>query len=159
MVLFICTFDPFEKGLPVYIFKEICEEDNSLYLGDGTTKVFFNCTYRGEGIPEDLGDLLQYIDTGESGSNLTDRLNDAVIKARKMEIWRSEYMKEMVLYMDAKEEGKEEERQKTEAERKRADEAESRADKAESRADKAESRAAAAEAELAKYREKFGGLA
>ena len=58
-------------------------------------------------------------------------------------------MKEMVLYMDAKEEGIEEgiekERQNTEAERKRADEA--------------ESRAAAAEAELAKYREKFGGLA
>ena len=59
-------------------------------------------------------------------------------------------MKEMVLYMDAKEEGREEgrkegrkegreeERQNTEAERKRADEA---------------------EAELAKYKEKFGDIA
>ena len=29
--------------------------------------------------PEDLSDLLQYIDTGESGSDLTERLSDAVI--------------------------------------------------------------------------------
>ena len=88
---------------------------------------------------------LGYIDTGKIGSSLTERLDDAVIKARKLEMWRSEYMKEMVLYMDAIEEGREEERQNTEAERKRADEEKARADKA--------------EAELAKYKEKFGSIA
>lgn len=46
--------------------------------------------------------------------------------ARKIEEWRSAYMKEMVLLMDAREEGREEEKVNTEAERKRADKAERR---------------------------------
>ena len=144
-VLFICTFDPFNMGLPVYTFKEICEEENSLYLGDGTAKVFFNCTYRGDKIPEDLGKLFEYVDTGKCGSSLTNRLDEAVIRARNMEMWRSEYMKEMVLIMDAIEE----ERENTEAERKRADEAEARAGKAEARANEAEARVRELEAKLA----------
>ena len=54
-------------------------------------------------------------------------------------------MKEIVLFMDAKEEGREEEKKNTEIERKRADEAEKRADTAES--------------ELARYKAAFGELA
>ena len=53
-------------------------------------------------------------------------------------------MKEIVLFMDAKEEGREEEKNNTEIERKRADEAEKRADTAES--------------ELARYKAAFGEL-
>ncbi|MBQ9607496.1 MAG: hypothetical protein IJV16_10045 [Lachnospiraceae bacterium] len=46
---------------------------------------------------------------------------------------RSAYMKEMVLWMDAKEEGREEERKNTEAEKERADKEKERADRAEAR--------------------------
>ena len=53
-------------------------------------------------------------------------------------------MKEMVLMMDAREEGREEERQRTEEERQRAEEERQRAE--------------SAEAELAKYKAKFGEL-
>ncbi len=68
-------------------------------------------------------------------------------------------MKEMVLYMDAKDEGREEERKNTEAERKRADEAEARADEEKERADRAEIAARDAKEELEKYKAKFGSLA
>ncbi len=60
------------------------------------------------------------------------------------EEWRSGYMKEMAVIMDAKEEGAAEERKNTEAERKRADGEKKRAD--------------AAEAELARYKAAFGEL-
>ena len=53
-------------------------------------------------------------------------------------------MKEQVLLMDAREEGREEERANTEAER--------------ARADAAEARAKTAEAMLAKYIEKYGNV-
>ena len=103
-VLFICTFDPFSKGLSTYTFDKICEEDCELYLGDGTKTIFYNCTYKGNDLPDDLREFYEYVNTGKTGSKLTERLADAVNKARKVEKWRSEYMKEMVLIMDAVEE-------------------------------------------------------
>ena len=60
-------------------------------------------------------------------------------------------MKEQVLLMDAREEGREEERANTEAER-------ARANAAEARAVDAETRAKTAEAMLAKYIEKYGDV-
>ena len=44
-VIFICTFDPFGKGLSKYSFQNICKEDNSLKLEDKTHKIFFNIMY------------------------------------------------------------------------------------------------------------------
>ncbi|MBQ9606576.1 MAG: hypothetical protein IJV16_05305, partial [Lachnospiraceae bacterium] len=66
--------------------------------------------------------------------------------------WRSAYMKEMVLWMDAKiegreegiAEGREEERKNTEAEKERADREKERAD--------------SAEAIVARYKAQFGEL-
>ena len=153
----IFTFDPFGKGLPRYTFREICEEDKRVRLNDGTTKIFYNCTYKGGDLPEDLKELYEYVDAGKINNDLTTRIDMAVRRARSNEEWRSSYMKEMVLFMDAREEGRaegreegrvegreegreegrvegrEEERANTECERKRADTAENRASIAEAR--------------------------
>ncbi len=107
-VLFICTFDPFEKGLSQYTFRERCDEDSKLLLGDGTMKVFYNCTYRGDDISDELKDLYEYVNHGRAKSQLTEKIDGAVQKARKNELWRGEYMKERALFMDAREEGREE---------------------------------------------------
>ena len=118
-------------GLAKYTFKERCEEDNGIYLNDGTEKIYYNCTYTGKDIPEDLRKLYEYIAAGKVTDNLTKRIDSTVKEVRKREEWRSEYMKEMVLLMDAKEEGREEERENTERERQRADSESQRADRAE----------------------------
>ena len=125
-VLFLCTFDPFGQGISRYTFRERCVENDELYLGDGTTKIFFNCTYKGKDIPDDLKMLYKYLDTGTAEDILTQRIDEAVNKARRFEEWRSEYVKEMVLLMDAREEGRREEQKKTEIERRRADIAEAK---------------------------------
>ncbi len=131
VIMFICTFDPMCKGLAKYTFKERCEEDNGIYLNDGTEKIYYNCTYTGKDIPEDVKKLYEYIAKGKVSDNLTKRIDSKVKEVRKREEWRSEYMKEMVLFMDAKEEGREEERENTERERQRADSESQRADRAE----------------------------
>ncbi len=147
-ILFICTFDPFEKGLSQYTFKEKCEEDGSISLKDGTKKIFYNCTYKGDDIPEDKKQLYNYIENGKTKSELTKRIDSSVKEARKREEWKSDYMKERVIIMDA-----------IEAERERAEKAEDRAEKAKGRAEKERARADSAEAELARYKEKYGVLA
>ena len=156
------TFDPFVKGLPRYTFREICEEDKRVRLNDGTTKIFYNCTYKGGDLPEDLRELYEYVDAGKINNDLTSRIDKAVRRARSNEEWRSSYMKEMVLFMDAREEGREEglekgreegreeERANTERERRRADEEAIRADTAENRAIIAEARVKELEALLEK---------
>ncbi len=105
VILFICTFDPFGKGLSRYTFQEKCAEDEAISLNDGTTKIFFNCRYGGNDIPDDLRRFYDYIETGKADSVLTKQLAKAVSDARKREEWRSAYMKEISLLIDAREEG------------------------------------------------------
>lgn len=107
-VMFICTFDPYAKGLSQYTFSEFCKEKPDLSLGDGTVKIFYNCCYKGEDIPEDLRKLYNYVETGNAEDELTKKIDAAVIKGRKNHVWRSQYMKERVMLMDAREEGREE---------------------------------------------------
>ena len=126
-----------------YTFRGRCEENPEIALDDGEERIFYNCCYQGEDIPDELRKLYDYIETGKSSSNLTDRIDNAVEEAKKIEDWRSGYMKELVLFMDAKEEGREEEKKNTEKERMRADVAEKRADAAEAKVKELEAKIAA----------------
>ncbi|MCR5774157.1 MAG: Rpn family recombination-promoting nuclease/putative transposase [Lachnospiraceae bacterium] len=107
-VMFICTFDPFGGGLSKYSFRERCDEDMDLLLNDGTAKIFYNCCYRGEDIPESLREFYEYIETGKAGNELTKKIDEAVVRGRSNELWRTQYMKEWVIIQDAKDEGVEE---------------------------------------------------
>ena len=104
-VIFICTFDPFGQGLSRYTFHERCDEDLELCLDDGTEKVFYNCKYEGEDIPDGIRNLYEFIGTGRASDELTEKLNSAVAKARRNEVWRAQYMKEWVIIQDARDEG------------------------------------------------------
>lgn len=107
-VMFICTFDPFGLGLSQYTFFETCKEDHELKLNDGTVKIFYNCTYEGEDIPDSLKEFYDYVENGNAGNELTKRIDEAVARSRKNSMWRSQYMKERIVLQDAREEGKEE---------------------------------------------------
>lgn len=105
-ILFICTFDPFEIGLGRYSFRERCDEEPNLILQNGIRKVFYNCCYNGNDLPEDLGFFYEYIRTGTVGNTLTERIEAAVVKGRMNQIWRSQYMRERLILQDAKDEGR-----------------------------------------------------
>ena len=105
-VLFLCTFDPFGRGYAKYSFQNLCKEDRELYLLDGTEKIFYNCAADPEKVPENLRELYDYIRTGKVGGDLTERIDEAVRRARKNEEWRSEYMKELLHDDDVREEGR-----------------------------------------------------
>ena len=110
-IIFICTFDPFGKNISKYTFKECCEEDSGICLNDGTSKIFYNCTYKGKDIPKDLRELYDYIEGKQANNDLTKKINNAVNKAKKNEKWRSEFMKERIILQDARAEGREEGRE------------------------------------------------
>ena len=91
-VIFICTFDFFEKGRSVYEFESVCLEDSEIKLNDGTHKIFLNTKGDKSDINKELKSLLEYFDGSEPESELTRRIDRKVIAARKNERWRREYM-------------------------------------------------------------------
>ena len=42
ILIFICTFDPFDRDFPRYTFQYICNEDKRLKLKDGAIRIFLN---------------------------------------------------------------------------------------------------------------------
>ena len=143
-VVFVCTFDPLELGLPIYTFRNRCDEKSEIELGDGRVISFFNCIYEGDDISKDLQILYRYITTGEEGDELTEKLERKVEEVRQNEKWRAEYMKELVIFQELREEGRAEERAKVEA--------------AEARAEKAEYKVNALEAEVQELKRIIGKM-
>ena len=93
IVIFICTFDLFKKGLPIYTFNTRCVEDNELVLGDEVTKIFVNTTADISKTDTKLGSLIRYIDKGIVSDEYTRTLDNAVVSSRKSKEWRVKFMK------------------------------------------------------------------
>ena len=107
-IIFICTFDPFGRGLYEYTFESICKEDNSLTLNDGIKRIFFNTKGTKGEISEQAKAILDYIDKSTTEDIFTKELDNEVRKVRNNEGWRREYMKTLLHEQEIREEGREE---------------------------------------------------
>ena len=91
-VIFICTQDPFGKGLPVYTFRNVCSENGSIFLDDKSYKVFYNVDAYGKEREAELSALLQYLCERQATSGFTQHIDELVEKAKRNEKFRSWYM-------------------------------------------------------------------
>ena len=92
IVIFICLKDPFNKGLYVYHFSNICREDPELELHDETEKVFLNASGTYGNVSTELKKFLEFLVKKRGNSIFTTKLETAVEKARSQVEWRLEYM-------------------------------------------------------------------
>ena len=77
-------FDLFGLGRHIYTFKNFCQEDKNLSLGDDTTKVFLNATGTMDDVKGDLKAFLEYIAGEVPDNDFVQALDSAVDKAKKM---------------------------------------------------------------------------
>ena len=91
-VIFICTQDPFGKGLPVYTFRNVCSENSSIFLDDKSVKVFYNVGAYGKEDEPELSALLEYLCERRATSGFTQHIDELVEKAKRNEKFRSWYM-------------------------------------------------------------------
>ena len=97
IVIFICKFDPFGKGLSKYTFENICNENKELYLKDGTSKVFFNTKDYYKESKEDAKSFLEYIEKETiSENNFVKKLEQKIRNIKENKEWRAEYMKSLL---------------------------------------------------------------
>ena len=99
-VIFICTFDPFGRGLAKYTFNAICNEDHSLVLDDGVTRVFINTEGDRHRISKELASLIGYISTGEVTDDYTQDLDEEDRALRNDDGRERDYMTYMQTIME-----------------------------------------------------------
>ncbi len=91
-IIFICPFDQFGMGRHIYTFENICKEDKSVLLNDGTTKIFLNAKGTMDDVSPELKAFLDYVAGKKPADPFVDELEEAVENARKNREWRHEYM-------------------------------------------------------------------
>ena len=88
-VIFICKFDPFDRGLYRYTFENTCKEDDNFALKDEAYKLFFNTKGAKGDISDNLRSLLEYMNdtksypVQETDCDLIRKIDQAVGRAKK----------------------------------------------------------------------------
>ena len=80
VIIFICPFDPFDKGLGRYTFSHICHEDTSVSLDDEAEVVFINVLGDKHRVTRELANLMEYITSGKPVDDYTAALDQTVKK-------------------------------------------------------------------------------
>ncbi len=104
-IIFICTFDVFEKKRSIYSFENICSEDTSIRLNDGVHKIFLCTGGETDDTSEKMRVFLHYISCYKADGDFSKRLEAEVEKARINEKWRLDYMTLQEKFEDKFEEG------------------------------------------------------
>ena len=119
-IIFICLNDLFGKGHPVYTFKNICDEDRSTMLNDGTYKVFFNASACDKMKSQEERAFFKFLTGNSADTSFTKRLSEKLLLARKNLEWRNQFMTFREQFKEELEEAKAEAREEAakEAEKK-----------------------------------------
>ena len=96
-VIFICTFDPFGAGLPVYHFTYRCKENGNLQMGDLTENIFLNVKAADKTDDEELAAFLRYVNGQRATTSFTRMLDKEATRIRNNDDWR---LKAMTLDME-----------------------------------------------------------
>lgn len=107
-IIFICTDDAFDKGLPIYSFRSVCKELPELILEDMAEKIVINAKGKSDNISEEMRAFLSFIDKSTTDSFFTKELKNAVDDAIAHDEWRGEYMTFRMKLNEEHEEGREE---------------------------------------------------
>ena len=94
LVIFICTYDPFERGLPRYTFAARCAEAE-FSLDDRTSRIFINATAWEKCREPRLRAFLHYLESGiiDDDDSFVRDVDAVVNKTRERHEWRVSRMK------------------------------------------------------------------
>ncbi len=87
-IIFLCTYDPFERALPIYTFDRVCVEED-FALDCAARWMVLNCTAYERACSLEVRNLLQYVENGEvvRGDGLVEAMDAAVREANHDKEW------------------------------------------------------------------------
>jgi len=105
IIIFVCLFDPIGNNRAVYSFENICVEDKTIPLQDGTKKIILNANAFNTAGSKELQGFLQYVKTGKVTTEYTGRIEQMIQTVKRNEQLRQEYHILPAALMDAFDEG------------------------------------------------------
>ena len=81
-VIFVCSYDPFDRGRMVYTIRNMCEEIPEMEYDDGLRTVFLNTKGDGAGVPEELVALLRFLEDTREVNAVNDVLRELLEMVR-----------------------------------------------------------------------------
>ena len=104
-IIFICLFDPVGSNRAVYSFENICVEDGTIPLQDGTKKIILNAGAFNQTGNHDLQGFLRYVKTGEVTTDYARRIEKMIQTVKNSEQARQAYRFKSAVIMDAEDRG------------------------------------------------------
>ena len=106
ILIFICTFDPFDRVLPRYTFQYTCNEAPTLKLQDGSLRIFLNATATElSDLDQKLQAFYHYLQKGVVESELARTISDSITTLKNDSLERRHYMTWAVKMADARYDG------------------------------------------------------
>ncbi len=91
-IIFLCLNDLFNRGLPVYSFENICQENKELKLDDGTHKIFFNAAMCDKMKSTEETAFFKFLQGNDAEDDFTNKLEERILKIKHNSTWRNQYM-------------------------------------------------------------------
>ena len=109
-VIFICTFDPFHQGKPIYSFQNYCiNYGEPISLEDGTEKIFLNTTAKDlSNLDLDLRLFYDYIKGEVAQTTFTKELDKSITRMKQEKEERNMYPPYTARMMEGRRDGYEE---------------------------------------------------
>ena len=109
ILIFICTFDPFDRNFPRYTFEYTCNEDKRLKLKDDSLRIFLNTRATElSDLDQKLQAFYHYLQDGVAESTLTQEISSKINTLKKNSIERRSFMTLTLKMADARYDGYEE---------------------------------------------------
>ena len=106
ILIFICTFDPFDRELPRYTFQYTCNEAPTLKLKDGSLRIFLNATATElSDLDQKLQAFYHYLQKGVVESELAQIISESITTLKNDSLERRHYMTWAVKMADARYDG------------------------------------------------------
>ena len=113
-IIFICTFDLFNKGRHKYTFQNVCLEDNNIMLNDEAEKIILNTKGLMKDLSDELLEFLAYVEDSkddvvrQAKGNLVKSIHKRVQEVKNDVSMEVEFMTLLERDREKIEEGKEE---------------------------------------------------
>ena len=109
-VIFICTFDPFHQGKPIYSFQNYCVDHGvPIPLADGTEKIFLNTTAKDlSNLDGEMSLFYDYVRDKTAQTAFTKELDATISRMKQEKEERNMYLTYTSRMMECRQDGYEE---------------------------------------------------
>lgn len=108
IIIFICSFDPFDAGRYIYTFENQCLEDNHIQLKDGTRKIFLNTKGETGEIDASIKAFLRYVDGAVTTDHFVQEIDREIHAIKSTAEEEASYMCYAISLAEERKEGRRE---------------------------------------------------